>query len=38
MAQEPMQPDVLYPILGFLGLCVICSWAVFRATDRRSKR
>jgi hypothetical protein len=25
--------DLLFPILGFAGLAVLASWAIFRATD-----
>ena len=25
--------DLLFPILGFAGLALLASWAIFRATD-----
>jgi len=30
------RPEVFIPTLGFLALAVLASWAIFRATDRRT--
>lgn len=31
------RPEVYLPALGFLGLLLLSSWALFRATDRRKR-
>jgi uncharacterized membrane protein len=31
------QPEVFLPILGFLGLALLASWAIFRVTDRKKR-
>jgi hypothetical protein len=31
------RPEVYLPALGFLGLALLSSWALFRATDRRKR-
>jgi hypothetical protein len=31
------RPEALLPVLGFLGLALLSSWTLFRATARRKR-
>lgn len=33
-----LRPEIVIPILAFLGLCLLSSWALFRALDPRNRR
>lgn len=35
--RDLFQPQILLVLGGFLGLCILCSWALFRATDPRKR-
>jgi hypothetical protein len=33
-----LEPALLFPLLSFLGLCLLSTWALYRATARPKKR